>query len=150
MPQSLYKIYTHITFSTKNRYPFLDEKISSAVFQYIGGLCKALNCQPIVVGGYRDHIHILCLLPKDETFMKLIQLIKSHSSKWVKSKGLIYQKFYWQKGYGIFSVTPSHVEKVKSYILHQEKHHKKLSFQQEYRLFLEKYNIEYNEKYVWD
>jgi len=82
--------------------------------------------------------------------MKLIQLIKSHSSKWIKSKGLIYQTFYWQKGYGVFSVTPSHVEKVKSYILHQERHHKKLSFQQEYRLFLEKYNVGYNEKYVWD
>lgn len=82
--------------------------------------------------------------------MKLIQFIKAYSSKWIKSKGPLYQKFYWQKGYGAFSVTPSHVEKVKSYIHMQKEHHQKLSFQKEYRLFLEKNNVNYNEEYVWD
>ena len=82
--------------------------------------------------------------------MKLIEEVKTYSSKWMKTKGQIYQKFYWQNGYGGFSVHESQVETITSYILNQEQHHTKKSFKDEYRDFLKEYNIEYDERYVWD
>ena len=82
--------------------------------------------------------------------MDLIEKLKSHSSKWIKTKGLRYEKFYWQRGYGGFSVNPTEINIVKEYILNQESHHQKRSFQDEYRAFLKKYNVKYDERYVWD
>ncbi len=82
--------------------------------------------------------------------MKLVEKVKTHSSKWIKTKGQQYQKFYWQNGYGGFSIHPAQVDVVRNYILTQEKHHKKLSFQEEYRTFLKEYKIEYDERYIWD
>ena len=150
MPQSLVKNYLYITFSTKNRYPFIDEKIREELFSYIGGICKNLECNPIKVGGHLDHVHILCLLSRKIALMKLIEEVKTHSSKWIKTKGRQYQTFYWQNGYGGFSIHESLVDTVKTYILNQEKHHKKSSFKDEYRTFLKEYDIEYDERYVWD
>jgi REP element-mobilizing transposase RayT len=139
MPQSLVKNYIHIVFSTKRRYPFIDEHIKSELFSYL-----------IVVGGYVDHIHILCLLSRKIALMNLIEELKSHSSKWIKSKGKQYENFYWQNGYGGFSVKPSDVNVVTNYIQKQEEHHKNLPFKEEYKNFLNNYNIEYDERYVWD
>ncbi len=150
MPQSLVKNYIHITFSTKNRYPFIDKTISNELFSYLGGICKNLECNPVIVGGHKDHVHILCLLSRKIALMKLIEEVKSHSSKWIKTKGEKYQDFYWQRGYGGFSVNPRDIDIVKKYISEQEKHHKKNSFQDEYRAFLNKYEINFDEKYVWD
>ena len=150
MPQSLVKNYIHITFSTKNRVAFIDKNISNELFSYLGGICKNLECNPIIVGGYQDHIHILCLLSRKIALMNLIEEVKSHSSKWIKTKGVKYEKFYWQRGYGGFSVNPTEINIVKKYISEQEKHHSKRTFQEEYRAFLNKYKIKYNEKYVWD
>jgi len=150
MPQSLVKNYLHITFSTKNRYPFIDEKIREELFSYIGGICKNLECNPIKVGGHLDHVHILCLLSRKIALMKLIEEVKTHLSKWIKTKGRQYQTFYWQNGYGGFSIHESLVDIVKTYILNQEEHHKKNSFKDEYRTFLKEYDIEYDERYVWD
>ncbi len=150
MPQSLIRNYLHITFSTKNRYPFIDSEISEELYRYLGGICKNLECNPIIVGGYTDHIHMLCLLSQKIPLMKLIEQVKSHSSKWIKTKNSKYSKFYWQNGYGAFSVNPKEIAKVKTYILTQEEHHKKKTFQEEYLGFLKKYNIEYDDRYVWD
>jgi len=150
MPQSLVKNYIHITFSTKNRYPFIDECIKDELFSYLGGICKNLECNPIIVGGYKNHVHILCLLSRKIALMKLIEEVKTYSSKWIKTKGQKYQKFYWQNGYGGFSINESQVDYVKAYILKQEGHHKKISFRDEYRNFLKEYDIEYDERYVWD
>ena len=150
MPQSLVKNYMHITFSTKNRYPFIDASLKEELFSYLGGICKNMESNPIIVGGHKDHVHILCLLSRKIALMKLVEKIKAYSSKWVKTKGKQYQKFYWQNGYAGFSIHPEQVDMVKKYILTQEEHHKKLSFQDEYRTFLMKYNIEYDERYVWD
>lgn len=82
--------------------------------------------------------------------MKLVEEVKSHSSKWIKSKGEGYENFYWQDGYGAFSVNPAEIEVVERYIKNQKNHHEKKSFQTEYRAFLKKYEVEYDEKYVWD
>jgi len=150
MPQSLVKNYIHITFSTKYRYPFIDDKVKDELFGYLGGICKNLECNPIIVGGYRDHVHVLCLLSRKISLMKLIERIKANSSKWIKTKGIKYQNFYWQRGYGAFSVRHSQVDIVKSYILNQENHHMKKSYKDEYLVFLQENNIEYDERYVWD
>ncbi len=150
MPQSLVKNYVHITFSTKNRYPFIDSNVSEELFKYLGGTCKELESYPIIIGGEKDHVHLLVSLSRKMALMKLVELLKTHSSKWIKQKSKTYSNFYWQKGYGGFSVNPTEIEIVKNYIINQETHHKKISFQDEYRAFLKKYDIEYDERYVWD
>ncbi len=140
----------HITFSTKNRYPFIDNNIKGELFSYLRGICKNLQCNPLIVGGFLNHVHILCLLSRKIALMKLIEELKAHSSKWVKTKGQQYQKFYWQNGYGGFSVHPSQIETVSNYITKQNEHHKKISFKDEYRALLKEYDIKYDERYVWD
>jgi REP element-mobilizing transposase RayT len=128
----------------------IDEAIEEELFKYIGGICKNLECNPIKVGGYRDHIHILCVLSRKIALMKLLEEIKSHSSKWIKTKGDQYKNFYWQRGYGSFSVNPAEIDVVIRYIENQAEHHKKKTFQDEYIAFLKKYNAEYDERYLWD
>lgn len=151
MPQSLSNILVHIIFSTKNRYPFLSDKdIRNEMHAYLGGTCNNLDCQVIVVGGTSDHIHILSKLSKNISAAKLIGDIKRESSKWVKTKGGMLQKFAWQNGYGVFSVGKSETDKVRAYILNQAEHHRKKNFQDEFRQFMEAYEIEYDERYSWD
>jgi putative transposase len=150
MAQSLSRVYVHITFSTKDRFPFIDRSIQERMFQYLGGLCKKMDCNPVEIGGYTDHVHILCLLSRKVAQMDLIEEVKKRSSKWVKTLGEPYEGFYWQIGYGCFSVNPSEVDKVIAYIRNQDEHHVKVSFQDEYRAFLHKYGVEYDERYIWD
>ena len=150
MGQSLYKNYLHIVFSTKHRQPFITPPVDTELYNYLGGICKNLECNPIIVGGHLDHIHILCLLSKKIPFVTLIGELKAHSSKWMKTKDKALENFYWQNGYGAFSVNPHEVDIVKSYISKQNEHHRKNIFQGEYRGFLKKYRIEYDERYVWD
>ena len=150
MPQSLSNVYVHITFSTKKRHPFIDDNIKEELWSYIGGICKEMECYPVRVGGHNNHVHICCLLSKKITQIKLLEEVKKASSKWIKTKGIQYSKFYWQDGYGIFSVNPSEVEKVVEYIENQHEHHKKRTFQQELLAFLKKYKMEYDERYLWD
>jgi REP element-mobilizing transposase RayT len=150
MAQSLVKNYIHIIFSTKHRQPFIDIAIENELFSYLGGICKNMECQPITIGGYQDHIHILCLLSRKTTLAKLLEEIKSHSSKWIKTKGENYKNFYWQDGYGAFSVNPKEIDIVIKYISTQKEHHRKKTFQREFIQFLEKYQVEYDERYLWD
>ena len=127
----------------------IDKNIEEELFRYLGGICKNLECNPIKIGGYKDHIHIPCLLSRKITLMKLVEELKSHSSKWIKTKERKYKDFYWQHGYGGFSVNPAEIEIVKEYIENQVKHHEKRRFQDEYRAFLKKYSVEYDERYLW-
>lgn len=149
MGQSLTKNYIHIVFSTKYRRHLIDEQIETDLHKYITGICNQLECYPIRVGGYTDHIHILCVLSKKIALMKLVQTIKANSSKYVKKKGLKYKDFSWQDGYGAFSVKPTDVDIVARYIANQKEHHEKKKFKEEYRTFLKKYKVEYDEEYVW-
>ncbi len=137
-------------FSTKYREPFIHEPVESELYAYMGSICKSLECHPIKIGGYTDHVHILCMLSKKIALMKLLEDVKSDSSKWIKTKGDDYKNFYWQNGYGAFSVNPAEVERVIAYIANQHNHHRKIPFQDEYRAFLKKYKVEYDERYVWD
>jgi putative transposase len=150
MPQSLSKVYTHIIFSTKNREKLIDENIQPVLFEYLGGICKGLECNPVRVGGYLDHVHVLCTLSRTISQATLLEKLKKESSKWIKTKGEKYRNFYWQNGYGIFSVNPTETKIVTEYINNQAEHHKKRTFQDEFRAFLKKYNVEYDERYVWD
>jgi REP element-mobilizing transposase RayT len=150
MGQSLVQNYVHIIFGTKHRQPLIKTDIEKELYAYLGSICKRLESPPIKIGGYTDHIHILCRLSKKIALIKLVEELKSHSSKWMKTKSDELRQFYWQSGYGAFSVNPSEVDVVIRYISNQKEHHRKKSFQQEYKAFLKKYNVEYDEQYVWD
>ncbi|MEO6904176.1 MAG: IS200/IS605 family transposase [Bacteroidia bacterium] len=150
MGQSLVQNSIHLVFSTKHRQTLIHPPIEEELHAYLGGICNKLECPVIKVGGYTDHIHILFRLSQKIALMKLVEEVKAHSSKWIKTREEAYQNFYWQNGYGAFSVNPSQVDTVTAYIANQHEHHSKKSFQEEYRLFLKKYKVEYDERYVWD
>jgi putative transposase len=128
----------------------IDDAIENELYAYLGGICNNLECQVLKVGGYTNHIHILCLLSKKITLAKLLAEVKANSSRWMKTKGEKYQNFYWQDGYGAFSVRQSEVQVVSNYIANQKEHHNKRSFKDEYRDILKEHGLEFDEKYVWD
>jgi len=146
MPQSLSKVYVHIIFSTKNRQNLIDDSIEASLYEYLGGICKGLECNPVKIGGHKDHVHVLCLLSRKVAQMKLLEEIKKQSSKWIKTKSQAYSNFYWQDGYDIFSINPTETNKVIDYIQLQQEHHKHKSFQDEFIAFLKKYQVEYDER----
>ena len=150
MPQSLAKVYVHIIFSTKNRKPFITKDITNELYAYIAGILKNLKSDVIKINGTQDHLHILCTLPRTITIAKVLEETKKSSSKWIKTKGVKWVKFAWQDGYGIFSISESDLIETTSYIANQENHHKRLSFKEELKKFLEDYGIEYDERYLWD
>lgn len=150
MGQSLVQNYIHIVFSTKYREALIQPPYEQELHAYLGGTCNELECPVLIVGGYTDHIHILCMLSKKIALMTLVQKIKANSSKWIKTKDVSLENFFWQDGYGAFSVNPSEVDVVINYIKNQHEHHSKKDFKEEYRTILKKYNVSYDEQYVWD
>ncbi len=151
MPQSLAQIYLHLVFSTKGRTPFLtDPEFRSRIHAYLSGICKNMDSPSLRIGGTEDHVHIACRLSRKHSIAELVKKLKEKSSKWIKDQQPSLAGFYWQAGYGAFSVSPAHVPALLEYIDNQEEHHRKESFQDEFRRILEKYLIEYDERYVWD
>ena len=151
MPQSLAKILVHSVFSTKDRRPFLrDHLLRQELHKYLGGILAQLECQPIIVGGVEDHVHLLCALSRTCKPAAMIKEAKRASSLWLKTKSPELQSFAWQNGYGIFSVGFSQIDSVRKYIAGQEEHHRKTSFQDEFRQLLSRYEITFDERYVWD
>lgn len=150
MAQSLAKIYLHIIFSTKNRETLIKPEIEKDLHGYMAGILKNLGCTAIIIGGTTDHVHILNTFSRVITISKMLEVLKKESSKWIKKKGLDYDNFYWQNGYGAFSVSQSKVKNVKKYIENQKSHHRTVSFKEEFIRFLKEYNVEYDERYVWD
>jgi putative transposase len=151
MSQSLAQIYLHLVFSTKNRVPFLQDKaIRDEMHNILGGTCNNLGCPVIRVGGVADHVHILCRLGRTIDVADLFKALKRDSSIWIKTKATGLADFYWQNGYGAFSVSPSHVEALRTYITNQEEHHRTETFQEEFRRLLTTYSLEWDERYVWD
>jgi putative transposase len=146
MGQSLVKNYIHIIYSTKNRQPFIRQEYEVELYKYLGGVCKAHDCTPIQVGGHLDHVHILCLLSKRMTSADLLEEVKTDSSKWMKKRAPELKNFYWQDGYGAFSVNPREVDMVTEYIQNQREHHSTKTFKDEYLAFLKKYKVEYDER----
>jgi REP element-mobilizing transposase RayT len=150
MAQSLANILIHIIFSTKKRQPMILPEVMQELYSYITGIARTHGSHVHEIGGIEDHIHLLISLPRTLPLSKLIEDIKKGSSKWIKTKGKLYTDFAWQNGYGAFSIGQSAYEDLRKYIQTQKEHHKSISFQGEYRIFLKKYCISYDEKYVWD
>ena len=151
LPQSLAKIVVHTVFSTKDRRPFLRAKpLRAELHRYLGGILTNLNCQPIIIGGVEDQVHILSTLSRTCDAAEMVKEVKRGSSLWLKTKGPDLHDFAWQSGCGIFSIGYSQVETVRKYIAGQEEPHRKISFQDEFREFLKRYDVEFDERYGWD
>lgn len=151
MAQSLARLWTHLIFSTKERYPFLsDPTIRADMHGYLAKVLRTHDCPTLVVGGCDDHVHALFTLSRNHSIAQIVKEIKRTSSAWIKTVERRYSKFHWQAGYGAFSVSQSHIAQVQNYIMRQEQHHRRKTFQDEFRAFLKKYEIEYDERYVWD
>jgi putative transposase len=139
----------HCTFSTKDRYPFIDPDLESRLWPYLGGIAKENRMKALAIGGTADHVHALLSLPGMMSFAKAIQLIKGGSSKWIHDTFPNQKKFAWQEGYGAFSVSASQVPKTIAYINNQKEHHRKKTFQEEFLELLKKHGIEYDSRYVF-
>lgn len=150
MPQSLFKILVHIVFSTKNRADLITLDIENDLFGYIHGIIENNGSRLIIAGGTANHIHLLVSLGKKIDIPELVGDIKRDSSIWIKRQRASFRDFYWQKGYGAFSIGKSQVPTVLNYIKNQKEHHKQQDFKEEYRVLLKKYEIDYDERYVWD
>jgi REP element-mobilizing transposase RayT len=150
MAQSLSNVLIHLVFSTKNRHPWLRVEIENELTKYIAGTCRELVSPTHKIGAFDDHVHIACSLGRTISISKLVEEIKTGSSKWIKTKGNAFNGFAWQNGYGAFSIGQSQLDDLRGYIANQREHHRKKSFQEEFRELLSRYEIEYDERYVWD
>ncbi len=151
MPQSLAQIYLHLVFSTKHRASFLkDKNFRDRSHRYLAGICKNLHSPALIVGGAEDHVHLLCRLGKTVDIAALVRDLKRDSSKWIKNEQPQLAEFRWQQGYGAFSISPSHLDALTGYIANQEEHHQQESFQNEFRRLCGKYDLEIDERSVWD
>jgi REP element-mobilizing transposase RayT len=150
MAQSLSNILLHIVFSTKNRRPVIDQNIELELYKYLATACNTLECSSHRIGGVEDHIHIACSLSRTISVSRLVQELKQDTSKWIKTKGPQYSDFAWQNGYGAFSIGQSQLDDLKRYIANQREHHRRITFQDEFRDLLKRYEITFDERYVWD
>jgi REP element-mobilizing transposase RayT len=149
MPQSLSKVLVHLIFSTKHREPLIGPEIRPRLHAYMVGILDNLKSPSLQTGGAADHVHTLFLLGRTISQAELVEEVKKSSSKWMKTDGGV-RAFSWQSGYGAFSIGESQAAAVIKYIQNQEEHHRKISFQDEFRKFLERYQVAYDERYVWD
>jgi len=151
MAQSLSRLWTHLIFSTKDRLPFLADKvIRTEMHAYLAQMLRTHDCETRIVGGVEDHVHALFALSRKYPIATVIKEVKRTSSSWIKQTSRKFSKFYWQGGYAAFSVSESRLREVTRYIETQEEHHKRLTFQDEYRAFLKAHAVDYDERYVWD
>jgi REP element-mobilizing transposase RayT len=150
MPQSLSLVIVHVIFSTKDRHPFIAPDTRPKLHAYLATVARNIGCEAYRVGGVADHVHLAIRLSRTVTLADLVQELKKASSKWVKTQSPGLAAFAWQRGYGCFSVGPSDLEPLRAYIDDQENHHRTRTFQEEFRMFLKKYGMEYDEAYVWD
>jgi len=150
MPQSLSFLLVHVVFSTKDRAPLLGAEIRPALHGYLATVARNADCECFRVGGVADHVHLAIRLARTVTVADLVETLKTSSSKWLKTQSPALASFAWQRGYGAFSVGPSDLNALLHYIDNQDEHHRTRTFQDEYRTFLKKYGIDYDERYVWD
>jgi len=150
MPQSLSRVLVHVVFSTKNRTPSLSPEIRRELHPYLAAILNDHGSPSLQVGGVEDHVHLLCVLSRTLSLAQLVEAVKTGSSKWIKTKGLAWRDFHWQAGYGAFSVSQSHADRVVRYIQNQADHHRRTTFQDEFREILQRYGVAFDERYVWD
>ena len=150
MPQSFSSILVHLVFSTKNREPWIRAPIESQLHAYGTTVLKNAGCPALALNGMADHLHVLFRLSRTKTVAEVVEELKTSTSKWIKTLGPNFQGFHWQSGYGAFSVSQSNVASVIDYIRNQSEHHQGISFQDELRALLHKYEIAIDERYAWD
>ena len=151
MAQSLACLWTHLIFSTKDRFPFLTDKVlRREMHAYLADMLRTHGCETLVVGGVEDHAHSLFALSRTHAIASVVKEVKRTSSGWIKDASRKLSKFHWQAGYAAFSVSQSNLVDVIRYIENQEEHHRRVTFQDEYRAFLNAYHVEFDERYVWD
>lgn len=149
MSQSLARILIHVVFSTKNRDPMLSDSIRPRVFGYLATVGRDMGCEVFRVGGMPDHVHLAVALSRTISVAEFVKKVKQTSSSWMKEQGSS-PRFEWQAGYGAFSIGESQVEPLIHYIDHQEAHHRKKTFQDEFRAMMAKYGMKGDERYLWD
>ena len=150
MPQSLARLHVHLIFSTKHREPVLRDTIRDSLHAYMATVLQNLGCPPVLINSVADHVHILFELGRTIAVSTAVEEVKKTSSKWIKTQGEEFAGFSWQAGYGAFAVSESNVPAVREYIAGQTEHHRQKSFQEEYRMFLERHRVAFDERYVWD
>ncbi|MDQ3743594.1 MAG: IS200/IS605 family transposase [Acidobacteriota bacterium] len=150
MPQSLSSILVHLVFSTKHREPYITLEIESELHAYLAAVFRECHSPALTINGTENHVHTLFVLSRTVTVAELVEEVKKRSSKLAKTKGGSHRNFQWQAGYGAFSIGQSNVQALKRYIAEQKEHHRRRTFEEEYRGFLEKYGVDYDERYVWD
>jgi putative transposase len=150
MAQSLSCLLIHVVFSTRDRAPILGSSVRPSLYAYLAAVARNAGCECYRVGGVADHVHLAVRISRTITTAQLVEELKTSSSKWLKTQSPALAGFSWQAGYGAFSFEPSNLEALKRYIDRQEEHHQTRTFQEEYRIFLKRYGVEYDERYVWD
>jgi len=150
MPQSLAKNLVHLIYSTKERRPLLEDAIREELHKYSCGILREQESPALVVNSVADHMHLLLVLSKNKALAEVVREVKKGTSRWLKTNGAQFADFEWQNGYGAFSVSQSVVTEVRNYIEGQAEHHRKVGFQDEFRAFLRRYEVEFDERYVWD
>lgn len=150
MPSTYSQLYIQIVFAVKGRQNLIEKEWRDELHKYISGIITGKGQKSIIVNGVADHVHCFVGLKPAMAISDLVRDIKNNSSKYVNENGWVKGKFSWQEGFGSFSYSHSHIDNVYQYILNQEQHHKKKTFKQEYLEFLEKFRIEYNEKYLFE
>ena len=150
MPQSLARLNIHLNFSTKDRRPLLVESVRDPLHRYMSAVLKSINCPADLINSVEDHVHVLFELSRTRTVTSVVEEVKKASSKWMKTRGPAFAGFAWQAGYGAFAVSVSNAASVRDYIARQQEHHRARSFQEEFRAFLQRHDIGFDERYVWD
>jgi len=150
MPQSLAKLHIHLVFSTKNREPIITDTARDSLHRYMATVLQNLGCSPVLINSVEDHTHLLFDQARTVSISQVVEDVKKSSSKWIKTQGPEFAGFAWQAGYGAFAVSESNVETVRLYIANQREHHSTKTFQEEYRAFLMRHNVAFDDRYAWD
>lgn len=150
MPQSLARLHVHLVFSTKGRRPVIDDEVREGLHGYMAVVLRNMGCPAVLINSVEDHVHVLFELARTVSVSEAVEEVKKSSSKWIKTQGDRFAGFAWQAGYGAFAVSRSNVEVVREYIARQREHHRTVGFQEEYREFLRRHEVEFDERYVWD
>ena len=150
MAQTLTSLLVHIVFSTKHRQPLIYPEVEADLFAYMGGILRNNNSRLLTAGGTSDHLHLLVSQSKTIALSELVMDVKKDSSSWLKTQDRSFRNFHWQDGYGGFSVGVSEVPRLTQYIANQKEHHRKVMFQEELLQFLKEYEIEYDERHLWN
>jgi len=150
MPNTFYQTYIQVVFAVKYREALITKECKAEIFGIIGNLINKTGCKTLIVNGVEDHVHCLLTLKPTISISDLMKAIKGKSSRYINENKLTKHKFEWQEGYGVFSYSKSQIDAVYKYIVNQEQHHKKQNFHDEYLNFLNKFNIDYDEKFIFE